>query len=82
MELFLHYKLSNMETMKFKTTIKCAGCVANVTPLLNKFVGSGNWEVDTQTPEKILTVTSGEEVRAVALITAIEQAGYKAERVN
>ena len=45
-----------METTKFKTTIKCSGCVANVTPFLNDALGKDNWEVDYNNPSKVLTV--------------------------
>jgi copper chaperone len=63
-----------METLKLKTNINCSGCVAKITSSLNETVGENNWKVDTQNPNKILTV-SGTEVRAV------EKAGFKAEEV-
>jgi hypothetical protein len=44
-----------MET-KFKTNIKCDGCIAKVTPALNETVGQGNWNVDLQNPNKVLTI--------------------------
>lgn len=66
-----------METIKFKTTIKCSGCVATATPFLNEAVGENNWEVDTNNPSKVLTV-SGETDQA-KIIQAIEKAGFKAE---
>jgi copper chaperone len=65
-----------MET-KFKTTIKCAGCVANVTPFLNEALGEQNWQVDYSNPQKVLTVT-GEQDKA-KVIAAVERAGYNAE---
>lgn len=67
-----------METIKLKTNIKCGGCIATVTPFLNQSVGEGNWQVDTQTPDKILTVQA-EGVSPEAVKTAVQQAGYKAE---
>ncbi|MBT1699275.1 heavy metal transport/detoxification protein [Fulvivirgaceae bacterium PWU4] len=66
-----------METIKFKTTIKCAGCVANVTPFLNEALGENKWEVDYNNPAKVLTVV-GEDDKA-KVIKAVEKAGYKAE---
>ncbi len=45
-----------METFKFKTTINCGGCVAKVTPLLNKTVGEHSWSVDIDSPDRILTI--------------------------
>lgn len=68
-----------METIKFKTTIKCSGCVAKATPFLNEAFGEDNWEVDTNNPSKVLTVV-GEKDQA-KVIQAVEEAGYKAERL-
>ena len=65
------------DTIKLKTTIKCAGCVAKVTPFLNEAVGENNWNVDYTNPAKILTVTGDKS--AAEVISAVEEAGYKAE---
>ena len=70
-----------METLKLKTNINCSGCVAKVTPSLNETIGENNWQVDTQNPNKILTV-SGTEVNKNEVIRAIQKAGFKAEEVN
>lgn len=66
-----------MEALKFKTTIKCSGCVAKVTPFLNEALGEDNWEVDYNNPAKILTVVDEDDKAKV--IQAVEKAGYKAE---
>lgn len=66
-----------MEAIKFKTTIKCSGCVAKVTPFLNEALGEDTWEVDYNNPEKVLTVV-GEKDKDV-VIQAVEKAGYRAE---
>lgn len=66
-----------MEALKFKTTIKCSGCVANVTPFLNEALGENNWKVDYNDPSKVLTVI-GESDKA-KVIQAVQKAGYKAE---
>lgn len=68
-----------MNTLKFKTTIKCSGCVATVTPFLNEALGNDKWDVDTSNPLKVLTV-KGEENEA-KIVHAVEKAGYKAERL-
>ena len=65
-----------MET-KFKTNIKCSGCIATVTPFLNETVGQNNWNVDVNDPSKILTVKG--EVPSEKVIQAVEKAGYKAQ---
>ena len=70
-----------METIKLKTNIKCGGCVATVTPFLNQSVGEGNWRVDTQNPDKVLTVqTDGASAETVR--QTVQQAGFKAEVVS
>ncbi|MEJ7678316.1 MAG: heavy-metal-associated domain-containing protein [Segetibacter sp.] len=69
-----------METLKLKTNINCGGCVAKVTPSLNETIGENNWQVDTQNPNKILTV-SGTEVNKDDVIKAVKKAGFKAEEV-
>jgi copper chaperone len=71
-----------METIKFKTTIKCSGCVAKVTPVLNQTVGEDNWEVDLQSPDKLLTIASEEEINPADVVKAMETAGYKAEKIG
>ena len=68
-----------METIQFKTTIKCSGCVAKATPFLNEALGEDNWEVDFTNPSKVLTVV-GEKDEA-KVILAVEKAGYKAEKM-
>ena len=68
-----------METIKFKTTIKCSGCVAKVTPFLNEALAEDNWEVDYNNPSKILTVVGENDKSKV--IDAVERAGYRAEQL-
>jgi copper chaperone CopZ len=67
-----------MEKLKFKTNIKCANCVATVTPFLNEAAGEKNWQVDLVDPLRTLTVTEADEKK---IIEALQKAGYKAERV-
>ncbi|MDT0641955.1 heavy-metal-associated domain-containing protein [Zunongwangia sp. F363] len=70
-----------MKTLKFKTNINCGGCVSKVTPFLNKQEGVESWEVDTNNPDKILTVETDsateEEVK-----TILQKVGFKAEKIS
>lgn len=68
-----------METLKFKTNIKCAGCVATVTPGLNETAGEGKWAVDLTSPERVLTVTS--EVSEQQVKEALKKSGYQGEKI-
>jgi copper chaperone len=67
-----------MEPLKFKTNIKCSNCVAQVTPHLNAVEGIDTWEVDTQNPNKILTVNTT-KVKADQIKDIVRKAGYVAE---
>lgn len=68
-----------MENLKFKTTIKCEGCLAKVTPNLNETAGEGKWHVDLTNPSKILTINT--EADANKIKVAVEKAGFKAELI-
>jgi copper chaperone CopZ len=70
-----------METLQFKTNIKCGGCVAKVTSSLNTTAGTDAWKVDTDNPEKILTVSSDKELDAADVIKAVAQAGFIATKL-
>ncbi|MDF2188656.1 heavy-metal-associated domain-containing protein [Paraflavitalea sp. CAU 1676] len=69
-----------METIQFKTNIKCSGCIATVTPFLNEVAGEDNWEVDVQNPDKVLTVST-EKVNSTDIKKAVQKAGYQAEEL-
>lgn len=69
-----------MKTLKFKTNINCSGCVATVTPVLNNQEGIEKWEVNTNDPQKILSVET--ELSPEEIIKKVNSAGYKAEVVS
>lgn len=69
-----------METIKFKTTIKCSGCVAQATPYLNEAAGEHNWNVDTTDPLKVLSVSGVKDPAKV--VEAVNRAGYQAEIIS
>ena len=71
-----------METIKFRTNIKCSGCVATVTPVLDEKIGKGNWQVELDSPEKFLTITPNEQINIPQLVKAVESTGYKLEMVH
>jgi copper chaperone len=70
-----------METLKFKTTINCGGCLAKVTPFLNDEKSIEKWEVNTSSPEKTLTVET-EDTDTNKIISAVEKAGFKIEQIK
>ena len=70
-----------METLKFKTNIKCDGCIATVTPHLNSIPEIDKWRVDIANPEKILTIEPKGELDEQEVVDTLEKAGYKAEKI-
>lgn len=72
--------MNNVE-LKFKTNIKCGGCIETVKPFLNKVENIEKWEVNTTVPEKILTVNAAENVEE-EIVTAVKAAGYTIEKIQ
>jgi copper chaperone CopZ len=66
-----------MAQQQFKTNIKCGGCIAAVKPHLDGNHQIESWEVDTNNPNKILTVASPLETEEI--IAIVKAAGYQAE---
>jgi len=71
----------DMKTLKFKTNIKCGGCIETVTPHLENVNGLESWSVDTAVPEKILTISGTEDALAEEVIGTLKKAGYEAELI-
>lgn len=70
-----------MNTLKFKTNVRCDNCVAKITPFLNEKPNILKWEVDLTVPDRILTV-EGEDVSTNEVKDALSKAGYTAEPVK
>jgi len=69
-----------MNTLKFKTNVKCGGCIATVTPYLNQVNGIVSWNVDTTDPLKIMTVET-DGINAEEITSIMKTAGYQAELI-
>ncbi len=67
-----------MTVLKFKTNIHCGNCVRAVTGFLNEVNGIKNWQVDTEQPDKILTV-EGDGITAQEVVDAVTEAGFEAQ---
>ncbi|KAA0989843.1 heavy-metal-associated domain-containing protein [Dyadobacter aurulentus] len=68
-----------METLKFKTNIKCGGCVATVTPFLNGDENVSDWKVDLESADRILNVKTTHSASEIEQL--IKKAGYSAEEL-
>jgi len=65
-----------MESLRFKTNINCSSCVKAVTGFINEVKGVENWTVDTQNPDKILSV-QGEDLQIENILEAVKEAGFE-----
>ncbi len=68
-----------MGTSKFKTNIKCGGCVATITPFLNEQQEISRWSVDTTTADKLLTVEG--KLSDERVVDLVEKAGFTAVKL-
>ncbi len=74
-----------MKKLKFKTNLKCNGCVNAIKPHLEKVDGIVSWDVDLKKPNKIIEVTTdtaSEEEIQKAIEAAISEAGYTVELIS
>jgi copper chaperone len=70
-----------MKTLQFKTNINCGGCIARVTPKLNEVKGIQSWKVDTDNPDKILTVET-ENLTNEPIIEAVKKVGFQIQPLS
>lgn len=70
-----------MKKFQFKTNINCDGCKSAVKPFLDAKEDIFQWFVDTDSPDKILTVHT-ERASAEEVMATIQEAGYTAEKIN
>lgn len=70
-----------MKTLKFKTNIKCGGCIQKAAPILNKEIGILKWEVDTNSPDRILDIKT-EILNTQDIVNLVSKAGFQAEPIN
>lgn len=68
--------------LKFKTNLDCGHCVARVKPFLDKLVGTDSWSVDTDNPDKVLTVTSANNITSEQIIDTVENVGFDIEKIG
>lgn len=69
-----------MKTLRFKTNINCSNCLAKVTPFLDRKEGINSWNVNTETPDKILTVET-EVLEAEDILKTVKRTGFEAELI-
>ncbi len=69
-----------MSIYKFKTTMSCSGCVRKVEKFLNGEKDILKWDVDLNSPDKILTIET-EKLDPGQIPPLLLKAGYKAVQI-
>ncbi|PTX13128.1 hypothetical protein C8N40_11350 [Pontibacter mucosus] len=70
-----------MELLKFRTNVADQEALTKVAHYLNKEEKISKWNLDTESTDKVLSV-SGTELNPQVIENAVEQAGYKAELIR
>ncbi|CCH00790.1 hypothetical protein FAES_2781 [Fibrella aestuarina BUZ 2] len=71
-----------METLNFKTNLRSSEAILAVTQPLNAIDHIDGWNVDTDHPDRLLTVQTTDNRIAEQVKQAVAQAGYTAELVQ
>ena len=69
-----------MGTLKFKTSLKCGGCINAIKPGLESLDLAGKWNVDLESADKTLSVEAPEEM-AEKILDSVKKAGYLISRL-
>ena len=69
-----------METLRFKTSLKCGGCIKAITPGLESMKSIEKWSVDLESPDKVLSVDASEDITD-QVIDSVKKAGYIISRL-
>jgi len=69
-----------METLRFKTSLKCGGCIRAITPGLESLNTIDKWNVDLESPDKTLEITATEDI-SDKVIESVKKAGYQISRL-
>jgi hypothetical protein len=65
-----------MLTRRYRTNLNCGNCIAAVKPILDGEAGIHHWEVDTTSPDKILTI-EGNSIPTQRVQELVGRAGFK-----
>lgn len=68
--------MENKEIL-FKTNLNCGGCVSKVQNDLDNLLGKDRWTVNTDNPDKILTIKG--EVTPEKVIEIVKSKGFTIE---
>lgn len=70
-----------MKTILFETNLHCGQCVRSVKVFLSEIPEITSWEIDLNHPKKIITVNGTDDLSAVKIIDALDEAGFEGKEV-
>ncbi|MFA8299930.1 MAG: hypothetical protein ACEPOV_07205 [Hyphomicrobiales bacterium] len=65
-----------MNTYKFKTSLKCQGCVDSISPFMNAVSEINDWKVDFNSKPPILEVQSNFDI-SQRVISIVRSSGFE-----
>jgi copper chaperone len=72
--------MNHIHTYRFKTSLKCNGCIRAITPGLESLNLIEHWSVDLDQPDKILVVEAQSDITDM-VIESVKKAGYAISRL-
>ena len=69
-----------MKTIRFKTNLKCGGCIKAITPGLESLNIIDTWSVELENPDRVLEIKAPEDV-SEQVIESVKKAGYQISRL-
>ena len=69
-----------MKTIRFKTNLKCGGCIKAITPGLESLNIIDTWSVDLENPDRVLEIKVPVDV-SEQVIESVKKAGYQISRL-
>jgi len=69
-----------MGRYRFKSNIKCNGCLQAIAPSMNGNKRITRWDVDLQHPDRIMTVETS-NMNEEEFINLVQRSGYTIEKV-
>ena len=69
-----------METIRFKTNLKCGGCIKAINTGLESLNIIDTWNVDLDNPDRVLEIKAPEDV-SEQVIESVKKAGYQISRL-
>lgn len=73
-----------MKTLRFKSNLKCSGCINAIKPGMDNIKDLKRWRVFLDVSDKIIEAeTEGNESEtANQILTVVTEAGYKIEQIK